>query len=223
MNPPQESPASSTNGHDMNPPQESPASSNSESPSPLKPKQPRMRQRRQLLREIVLLEHHLRRHRQRLVTLLMTADKNRDRHISVEDLIGIMHKLKVPVSQETLEVFLSALKGDERGRIDYRMVLNGGLVRMVEDYFERLTGCGITAAEDESVSSSQTISSTAQSCDTPHATTSLQKYTAPSTMDGENGKLVDGCKQEALRQFETLMAHCKANGIVLNWEVAEKG
>ena len=180
-----------------------------------------------MLKELSLLETFLTRHRQRLVTLLMTADRNRDRHVSVEDLLTVFNKLKTPIGQDAFELLLQAMgiPLTENGRVYYRVVLNGGLVKLAEEYLQREDKRNATTVTSVAGDSSQTSGSKVQGKEgaLQDAATLSQRYSGVSTMGGENGRLVDGYRQEGLRQFNSLVEYCKANDIVLDWELAERG
>ena len=182
-----------------------------------------------MLKELSILEEFFTCHRQRLVTLLMTVDRSRDRHVTVGDLVTILTKLKAPVGQDTFELLLQAMGVPltRNGRVDYRVILKGGLVNLAEEYLRKegvkVTATGVSVGGGDSsplVSGSKTQGEE----DPLHDVATLsQRYSAVSTMSGANGRLVDGYKQEGLRQFNRLVEYCKVNGIVLDWQLAERG
>ena len=180
-----------------------------------------------MLKELSLLEEFLASHRQRLVTLLMTADKSRDRHITVGDLVTILTKLKAPVRQDAFELLLLAMGVPltEKGRVDYRVILKGGLVKLAEEYLQKedMKATAASASVGGGESPPLVSESRIQDGALHDAATLSQRYSAVSTMGGANGRLVDGYSQEGLRQFNRLMEYCRGNGIVLDWQLAEKG
>ena len=191
-------------------------------PTTLNSSKRRSRYKKQMLKEVSLLEQHLTKHRQRLAVLLMTVDRNRDYLITVDEFLIIMDKLKVPISQAAMEVVLTAVHTTKDGQLDYRILLNGSLLKTVDDHFQ-CTEVEITiSTADEHLGQELQGEEEAQAMDTngPH---DLQRHLPPSTMDGENGRLSDDYKQDELRQFNALTAYCKAKGIVLSCDSAEKG
>lgn len=173
----------------------------------------------QMLKEVSVLEQHLTKRRQRLAVLLMMADKNRDYLITVDEFLVIMDKLRVPISQAAMEVVLTAIRTTKDSQLDYRVLLNGSLLKTVSDYFQR-TEVEITVST--AAASELQVHGEAQAMDT-NGHCDQQRHLTPSTMDGENGKLSDDYKQEELRQFNALITYCKDNGIVLSCDSAEKG
>ena len=178
----------------------------------------------QMLKEVSLLEQCLTKRRQRLAVLLMMADKNRDYLITVDEFLVIMDKLRVPISQAAMEVVLTAIRTTKNSQLDYRVLLNGSLLKIVSDYLQR-TEVEITvstAAASEHSGQELQVHGEAQAMDT-NGHCDQQRCLTPSTMDGENGKLSDDYKQEELRQFNALITYCKDNGIVLSCDSAKKG
>ena len=176
----------------------------------------KIQHRKQVLKEVTLLEQHLGTHRPRLVQMLTSADKLNNKCISVNDMLSIFSKMKIPVSQATIELMLDVLVIDDHGLLNYNQLLNGEVLRKVEEHFQQYD---FKLTEDETVnpvikeSFSGDISTLLE----------LDKHEAPSTMGGRNGALADEWKQEELKQFTLLIDYCKENGIILDWKLAEKG
>ncbi len=188
------------------------------------------------MKEVALLQQFLCRHRKRLVTLLMAADKARDRLITSGELTAILHKLRAPVTTDTLEVVVSALQaanGAGDGRIDYRAVLTKNLQELVAAYLDKTEATVTESTENLSptegvVSESSRVQEGEEGEEEEGegeegGEAEVQRCRAPSTMGGEVGRLADECREEALRQFTALRAYCKTNGVVLSWKLAEKG
>ncbi len=169
----------------------------------------------------------------------MATDKTRDRLLTPEELTAIVHKLRAPVSLDALEVVVSALQaasglgGRRAGKIDYRVLLNGNLVELVTEYVEKMEKV-VSESKGRKAPNRGMVTGTENSGDQKEEeeeeeeggvalAASLQRHKAPSSMGGEVGRLADEYRAEALRQFSSLLAHCKASGVVLNWELAEKG
>ena len=157
----------------------------------------------------------------------MTKDKGR--FITPKDFANILHKLRATVNQNTLELVTSALQaassmgGRRDGKIDYRVFLRGELARLVEEYCHR-PDVDTTASDSCMSKNSTQVTSTSTQNTTDHGEEeALDCHQAPSTMAGENGQLADDYKEEALRQFSALVAQCRASGVVLSWELAERG
>ena len=207
------------------PKQEDTESPQPDTPSPLDVKRQRLRYKKQMLKEITTLEQYLIRYRQRLVTSLMMADKERDGHITVNELLSILAKLRVPVSQSAIELLITAVGMTEDGRIAYKMLLSGGLVKLVEAYFQKIdVEITVGSATECAESTHKSLSRTPTSDVSGEGGSDIhQKYAAPSTLGGETGKLADAYKQEELRQFNALITYCQEKGIVLTTDLAEKG
>ena len=176
-----------------------------------------LKYKKQILKEISLLEQHLTKHRQRLVTLLMTVDKNRDYLITTDEFLTIVDKLKAPISQDALEVLVTAITQDNQ--LDYRILLSGSLGKAVNEHLQQTEVESTASVAAMSENSSKEL----QDSDAKDVLGSSQRQLAPSTMDGQNGKLSDAYKLAELRQFDALVAYCKANSIILNYDTAEKG
>ena len=174
--------------------------------------------KKQTLKEVSQLEQHLTKHRQRLVTLLMAVDKNRDYLITTEEFLMIVDKLRAPISRDALEILLTATTQDNQ--LDYRILLSGSLWKAVNDHFQHTEV--ESAVSTASMNSSKELRDL-QATDTKDVLGTSQRQLAPSTMDGQNGKLSDAYKLAELRQFHALIAYCKDNGIILNYDTAEKG
>ena len=176
-----------------------------------------LKYKKQILKEISLLEQHLTKHRQRLVTLLMTVDKNRDYLITTDEFLTIVDKLRAPISQDALEVLVTAITQDNQ--LDYRILLSGSLGKAINEHLQQTEVESTASVAAMSENSSKEL----QDSDAKDVLGSSQRQLAPSTMDGQNGKLSDAYKLAELRQFDALVAYCKANGIILNYDTAEKG
>ena len=169
-----------------------------------------------MLKEITLMEKYLTKYRFRLVQLLSSADRKRNCTISVSDMLSVINKLKIPLSQAAIELLLKVLVIDDDGHLNYQQLLNGEILRMVDSYFQR------ESASNERTTDSQKdrevfVSSSEE--ELAH----LNKPVVGSTLSGEKGTLADAYKEEELRQFKALVECCKKNGIVLDWHLAEKG
>ena len=183
------------------------------------PRKALLKFKKQMIKEITLVEHHLANHRQRFVSLLAAADKMRTRFIIVSDMLSIMNKMKAPLSQAATEILLQVLDIRDDGHMDYQQLMNGGILRAVEQHFQQLEA-GI-AVDDEAEHLVDT--SLSDNVWSMKAADMEKKHGAPSTLLGCNGILADQYKQEEVKQFSLLINHCKDNGILLNWQVAEKG
>ena len=176
--------------------------------------------KKQILKEVLQLEQHLAKHRQRLVTLLMAVDKNRDYLITTEEFLMIVDKLRAPISQDALEILLTATTQDNQ--LDYRMLLSGSLWKAVNDHFQNREEESAVSAASMSENSSKELQDL-QATDSKDVLRTSQRQLAPSTMDGQNGELSDAYKLAELKQFDALITYCKDNGIILNYDTAEKG
>lgn len=166
-----------------------------------------------VLREITQLEHHLVTHRPRLVQMLTSADKQNNRSISVHDMLSIFSKMKIQMSQQTIEILLDILKIDG-GLVRYDELLQGGILRKVTRHFQQYDSEWIPPKKATSIAGS--ISS-------DNTLLQLEEQISPSTMDGKIGILADEYKQEELKQFASLLEFCKGKGITLDWKLAERG
>ena len=185
------------------------------SPNPRKALQ---KLKRQMMREIVQLEEYLANNRRRVISLLATVDKTHTRFITVSDMLSVMNKLKAPLSQAAIETLLQVLEIREDGLLDYQQLINGGIHTMVEEHFQRL--------EAELVSDEGNKQEECVVCEdewSMKAADVAKKHGGPGTLQGEHGILAEQYKQEEVKQFSKLINYCKENGIVLNWQVAEKG
>lgn len=155
--------------------------------------------------------------RMRLVSLLMTIDKAHTRFISVSVMLGVMNKLKAPLSQAAIEILLQVLDIREDGLLDYQQLINGCVLRAVEEHFKRLEEELIVEEVDEVLPASSEDLWKMKTADLE------KKHSNPSTLTGKHGVMVQDYKQEEIKQFSKLIEYCKENGIVLNWQVAERG
>ncbi len=188
----------------------------------LKPPSPRktlLKLKRQAIKEITKLHNFLIANRQRLVSFLATVDKAHTRFVSVSDMLNVFSKIKAPLSQAALEILLQVLEITEEGVFDYQQLVNGSVLKGVDEHFKRREAKLIVEDEikkEESVSATEDV--------WVMKTADLEKkYGAPSTLTGEHGIKADIHKQEEVKQFSKLINYCKDNGIVLNWQIAEKG
>ena len=179
-----------------------------------------LKYKKQILKEISLLEQHLTKHRQRLVTLLMTVDKNRDHLITTDEFLMIVDKLRAPISQDALEVLVTAITQDNQ--LDYRILLSRSLGKAVNEHLQQTEVESTASVAAMSENSSKELQDSIAT-NTKDVLGTSQRQLVPSTMDGQNGKLSDAYKLAELRQFDALIAYCKANGIILNYDTAEKG
>ena len=180
---------------------------------PMERKKSLLWQKKHVVKEVTLLERHLVTNRHRLVQMLTSADRLANKFISVSDMLSILSKLKIPVSQATTELLLDILEIDDNGLLNYSQLLNGMLLKKVEDHFKR-----------HSFELIENNSSNAVDCDDKGSLKMpFEKYNVPSSMDGKNGALAGKFKQDELKQFNSLIAYCEENGIVLDWKLAEKG
>ncbi len=188
------------------------------SPSPLKALR---KLKQQTIKEITKLYHFLLANRQRFVSLLTTVDKARMRLVSVSDMLNVFSKIKAPLSQAILEILLQVLNINQEGVFDYQQLINGSVLKGVDELFKKQEAELITKLEEES-KREKPVSATEDVW--VKKTADLEKkYGALSTLTGEHGMKVDINKQEEVSQFSKLINYCKENGIVLNWQIAEKG
>ena len=166
-----------------------------------------------VLRELTQLEHHLVTHRPRLMHMLTSADKQGNKNISVHDMLNILSKMKIQLSQQTIEILSDILEVDG-GLVRYDELLQGGILRKVIGSFQQLDSEWIPQKSANSIACS--ISS-------DNTLLQLEKQTSPSTMDGKNGILADEYKLEELKRFTSLLEFCKERGIILDQKLAEKG
>lgn len=168
-----------------------------------------LKQWEHVLQELAFLEQNLITHRDCLVRMLASADKLSNKCISVNDMLSILRKIDVPLSQNAVKVLLEILKkGDNDGLLNYSLLLDGGILRKVEQNFQQL-GFEPLNRENSDLNVEDDLH--------------LKKYSQPSSMNGKNGALTDKRKQEELKQFTSLMVYCKENGTALNQKLAEKG
>lgn len=172
----------------------------------------------QIIKEIVLIESHLARHRQRLVSLLAGTGDMHTRCIKVCDMLLILEKIKTPLSQETVEILLQVLDIQSDGHMDYYQLLNGRIMKAIEEHFKQLEAN--LHADDKIHHSLEKVSSDISAMSTMDLE---KKYGAPSTLLGCAGTFVEDYKHEEVKQFSLLIDYCKENGIFLDCQVAEKG
>ena len=171
-----------------------------------------------MIREVTQLEEYLANNRRRVISLLATVDKTHTRFITVNEMLSVMNKLKAPLSQAAIETLLQVLEIREDGLLDYQQLISGGIRAVVEEHFERLEA-GLVDKEDVT----QDDSKVSEDEWTMKAADVEKKHGAPSTLQGEHKILTEQYRQEEVKQFSKLINYCKENGIVLNWQVAEKG
>ena len=173
-----------------------------------------LRQKKHVLKEVALLDRYLTTRRHQLIQMFASADRLTKKCISVSDLTSILNKLKIPVSQATLELLLDILEIGDSGLINYSQLLDGVLVKKVENHFQRRSFVGSNPNPEYDGTSIDGAS---------EVHVPLKRYNTPSSMDGKNGTLAGEIREEELKQFNSLIAFCKENEIVLDWKLAEKG
>ena len=166
-----------------------------------------------ILEEITQLEQHLVTHRPRLVHMLMSADKLGNKSISVHDMLSILSKMTIQMSQQTIEVLLDILEIDG-GLLRHDELLKGGILRKATRHFQQ---------NDPEWIRKKSANSIAGNISSDDTLLQLEKQKILSTMDEKNGILADEYKQEELKQFTLLLDFCKGKGITLDWKLAEKG
>ena len=165
-----------------------------------------------ILEEITQLEQHLVTHRPLFIHMLTSADKLGNKSIGVNDMLNIFNKMKIQLSQETIEVLLDTLEVDD-GLLRYNEFLKGEILRRVKRSFQQQDSKWIHNKMAQSIAGNTSRDSTLLQ---------LGKQSL-STMDEKNGMLSNEYKQEELKQFALLLDFCKGKGITLDWKMAEKG
>ena len=166
-----------------------------------------------ILKEITQLEQHLVAHRPRLVHMLVSADKLGNKSISVHDMLSILSKMKIQVSQQTIQVLLDILETDG-GFLRHDELLKGGILRKVTRHFQQ---------NDPEWIHKESANSIAGNTSGNDTLLQLQKQKSLGTTDEKTGILANEYKQEELKQFTLLLDFCKGKGITLDWKLAEKG
>ena len=169
---------------------------------------------RRIISETRAFESHILHGKQRFVTLITLHDPAGSGNISVEELESIIHKMRPPISRDSLDLILRSLPsaaGEER-RIDYQPLIKGDMVKYVEEYLSSSDSYA-EVRSDFSSSTGDVKPGKQTECDTA----------ATGTMGRERGALSTAYKEEERRQFEILLEFCRERGIVLNKEITEKG
>lgn len=168
-----------------------------------------------ILQEITRLEQLLITHRPHLMHMLVSADKIGNKSINVHDMLSILNKMKIQMSEQTIEVLLDILDIDD-GLLRYDKLLKGGILRKVKGRFQQLhvDSKQIHKKKEHSIACNISLENTLLQ---------LEKQRSLCTMGQKNGILANEYKQEELKQFTSLLDFCKERGIVLDWKMAEKG
>ena len=173
-----------------------------------------LRQKR-ITSETEALVAHIQHGKQRFVTLITLHDPAGSGYISSEDLESIIHKMKPPICQDSLNVILKSLPASETedGKLDYRPLIKGSIVKCVEDYLKSI----------ESFADVRQDCSTTDNVQHSIQTGSDAEAKTTCTMSGKRGELATAYKDEERKQFEILLEFCQERGIILNKELVEKG
>lgn len=175
--------------------------------------------KRQIIKEISDLEQFLAAKRRRFISLLAAADKAHNRYISVSEMLSVLNKIKAPLSQSVIEILLQVLEITDNGLLDYQQLINGSISVVIEEHFESLES-KLLFVEDETDKMEPV---TSEDVWITRAADLEKKHRAPGTLTGEHGTKAEHYKQEEVMQFSKLIKYCKENGIILNWQMAEKG
>lgn len=179
-------------------------------------KRSKLQHEKHIIREVTQLEQHLVTHRHLLVRMLTFADKLCNNHVRMNDILNVLSKLKIPVSQTTAEVLLDILVIDDDGLVNYIQLLRGGILRKAQEYFQQL-GSELICLEDFNDTSKRS------SIDDASRQLQLEKYNTLSSMSGKSGVLASENQKEELEQFTALIDYCRNNGVILDWKLAEQG
>ena len=176
-------------------------------------KTPKIQCKRQVVKEIAQLEHHLITHRPHFVRMLMSADKLGNRRISINDLLTILTKMRIQLSQLTVEI-LSHILEIEGGFLRYDHLLQMDIQSKVKRHFQKCE------AEHLLIHDKCTVAADGK---TSSEVAKLEKQKLQATLDGKNGILAEEYREAELKQFTLLVDFCKGKQIMLDWKLAEKG
>lgn len=174
-----------------------------------------LRQKR-IISETEALVSHIQHGKQRFVTLITLHDPAGLGYISSEELENILHKMRPPICQDSLNVILKSLPppATEDGKlVDYQPLIKGSIVKYVKEYLKSIDSF---ADIRQDCSATDNIQHSIQTGNDEGAKTTC-------TMSGERGELATAYKDEERRQFENLLEFCRERGIILNKELVEKG
>lgn len=172
--------------------------------------------KKELHKEVSLLEKFITSSRLRLAQLLVSQDTTRDHLISTETLTAIMNKLKAPVGDMFGKVCIALMKEtNNNGLIDYQLLLRGNLAVLVEKHL----------TDDELMERPKSVPTGSGEGLLGVATTGEPSSSTGiiSTMEGDCGVWAKEFKEEAFRQFQKLMEYCKSNDIMMDKELAKRG
>lgn len=194
----------------------------------------RLMERKNLLRDISRLEKLLKTCRMRIADLVVPYDANKTYLVPTDLLLDCLERYIVPPSiplQSTITLCNALEKetGEGGSVIDYRKLFQPSLEDVVLRYVmqkeERKEPLVIT--EDESIMSLNSSSFTEDDSETlstfSGSSCGLMDERTLSTMDGERGVWSSEFKNDAQKQFLSLVEYCHKNNIVLDKKLAKRG
>lgn len=195
-----------------------------------------------MLREAGRAGRRLLRARQRLVALLVAADRNMEGSIAGEELVTILGRVGVALTPECSQALIQALLreggggGEGGGKVDYRRMVAAiggkgeeekeeGLVSLLRQHLDRRDIPASSPGTPHGSPISDALPLVERlSDDDPLVRSTMRDGSAQAQREGgAHGEAVESCKKEQLRQFAVLLDYCRRNGVVLSKELAERG
>ena len=196
--------------------------SDDEELSPAELKMLRLRERKQLLKDVQRLEKFLTLSRSRLAGFLIPYDTKKNYLIPTDIILECLERLRAPVSGQIVGILCEVLEKETAKEhfIDYRWLFKTGLVEMVEKYLQEMDELqkNEMAMPLLNGNNQNKESSLLMSPSDGGSTTSIM-----STLGGCYGELAKEVKKVAQKQFISLLEYCQLHNIVLDKALAEKG
>lgn len=196
--------------------------SDDEELSPAELKRLRLRERRQLLKDIQRLEKFLTLSRNRLAGFLIPYDTKKNYLIPTNIILESLQRLRAPINEQVVGFLCEVLEKETAKEhfIDYRWLFKTGLIEMVEKYLQEM---------DELQKSEMTmplLNGTSQNEESSLLMSPSSGTFTPTTMStlgGCYGELAEEVKKVAQKQFISLLEYCQLHNIVLDKTLAERG
>ena len=177
--------------------------------------------KRRVRKQVEVFEKYFRSNRFRIVSGLLAADGERNGKVTMECFVKILKRCRAPIDEESLTVLLDAVGCVcDDDRVDYRMLLKA---QFMKELVNHLWKQDLSQSPGVIMSRSKSWTASIEHLKEKEKEKEDIDGTTPSTLPGENGRLVDSYRHEELVQFNALLDHCKSSDVVLTEELLTKG
>lgn len=195
--------------------------SDDEELSPAELKRLRLRERRQLLKDVRRLEKFLTLSGNRLAGFLLPHDPKKTYLIPTDIILECLERLRAPVNGQIVGILCEVLEKEtaKEHLIDYRWLFKTGLVEMVEKYLQEMD----ELQKSEIAMPLLVVNGNSQNMESSLLMSPSSGTSTISTLGGCYGELAEEVKKVAQKQFISLLEYCQLHNIVLDKALAEKG